>query len=65
MLTKLPLLLTALAALAFGVAVLTSVGDFNILNTPAEGYSRASANLALVAIALSVLKSREEVPAEG
>ena len=43
-------LLLALAALTFVVAVITNfVGD--ILAT-AEGYSRASANLALMAIAL-------------
>jgi hypothetical protein len=42
--------LTALAALAFGMAVVTNfTGD---LLTTAEGFSRASANLALLAIAL-------------
>jgi hypothetical protein len=43
--------LTGLAALAFVLAVATNfVGP--LLNTPAEGYSRACTNLALLAIAV-------------
>ena len=45
--------LTGLAILAFVLAVLTNfMGP--VLNTPAEGYSRACTNLALLAIALVV-----------
>ena len=46
--------LTALAALAFLLAV---VSNFTgpILATPAEGFSRACSNLALLAIALVVV----------
>ena len=43
--------LIGLAALAFVLAVLAQFAG-PIVNTPAEGYSRASANLALLAIAL-------------
>ena len=47
---QLPKALTALAALAFVLAVVTNfTGD---LLATAEGFSRASANLALLAIAL-------------
>jgi hypothetical protein len=45
--------LTGLAILAFVLAVLTNFMGL-ILNTPAEGYSRACTNLALIAIALVV-----------
>jgi len=45
--------LTGFAALAFVLAVVTNfVGP--LLNTPAEGYSRACTNLAVLAIALVV-----------
>ena len=45
--------LTGLAALSFLLAIVTNfVGP--MLNTPAEGYSRACNNLALLAIALVV-----------
>ncbi len=43
--------LTGLAALAFVLAIVTNFTGV-LLNTPAEGYSRASTNLALLAIAL-------------
>ncbi|MGH7578996.1 MAG: hypothetical protein ACREM9_02400 [Gemmatimonadales bacterium] len=46
-------LLTALAVLAFVMAVVTNFTGA-LLNTPAEGYSRACTNLALLAIALVV-----------
>ena len=49
----LPKVLTGLALLAFALAVVTNfLGP--MLNTPAEGYSRACTNLALLAIALGV-----------
>ncbi len=44
-------MLTGLAALAFVLAVVTNFTGV-LLNTPAEGYSRACTNLALLAIAL-------------
>lgn len=43
--------LIALSALAFVLAVVASFGG-PIVNTGAEAYSRASTNLALIAIAL-------------
>jgi hypothetical protein len=46
--------LTALAALAFVLAVLSSFAG-PIVQTTAEAYSRASSNLALLAIALCVV----------
>jgi hypothetical protein len=46
--------LTALAALAFVLAVASNFLGV-LLNTPAEGYSRACNNLALLAIALVVV----------
>lgn len=50
---NLPKALTGLAFLAFLLAVVTNfMGP--ILNTPAEGFSRACTNLALLAIALVV-----------
>jgi hypothetical protein len=45
--------LTGLAFLAFLIALAAQFGG-PILNTPAEGYSRASTNLALLAIAFVV-----------
>jgi hypothetical protein len=56
---NLMLALTGLAALAFALAVVSSLmGPFGPV--PAEGYSRASTNLALLAIAL-VLTSKDSV----
>ena len=49
--------LTALAALAFVMAVLTHFAG-PILGTYAEAYSRACSNLALLAIALIVVFER-------
>ena len=49
--------LTALAALAFVMAVSTHFGG-PILRTYAEAYSRACSNLALLAIALIVVFER-------
>jgi hypothetical protein len=48
--------LVALSAVAFLVAVAVTVGSTMKLlpGVPAEGYSRASSNLALLAIALSL-----------
>jgi hypothetical protein len=45
--------LTGLAALSFVLAVVTNFVGV-LLNTPAEGYSRACTNLALLAIALVI-----------
>jgi hypothetical protein len=45
--------LVGLSALAFGLAVVTNYGDVMPFPlTTSEGFSRASANLALLAIAL-------------
>lgn len=46
--------LTALAALAFVLAVVTHFFGPVILGTQPEAYSRAASNLALIAIALVV-----------
>jgi hypothetical protein len=46
--------LTGVAVLAFLLAVVTNFTG-PILNTPAEGYSRACSNLALLAIAVAVV----------
>jgi len=48
---NLPKVLTGLAVLAFVLAVVTNFTGA-LLGTPAEGYSRACTNLALIAIAL-------------
>ena len=48
---NLPKVLTGLAVLAFVLAVVTNFTGA-LLGTPAEGYSRACTNLALLAIAL-------------
>ena len=49
--------LTALAALAFGLAVLTHFAG-PMVGTYAEAYSRACSNLALLAIALIIVFER-------
>ena len=46
--------LIALSCLAFIIAVLGSMIHFDFLGTDPEGFSRASNNLALIAIALAV-----------
>ncbi len=54
--SALPKVLTGLAALAFVLAVFTNfVGPF--VHVGAEGFSRASTNLALLAIALVLISS--------
>jgi hypothetical protein len=55
--TTLAKTLTALAALAFVLAVLTNFTG-PIMGTVAEGFSRACNNLALLAIALTVAFER-------
>ena len=54
--------LIGLAALAFILAVLGSLFDSSILGTAPEAYSRASANLALLAIAVSVCLKHGPTP---
>jgi hypothetical protein len=46
--------LTGLAVLAFVLAIVTNFSG-GLLNTSAEGYSRACSNLALLAIAVAVV----------
>lgn len=52
---NLPKVLIGLAALAFVLAVISSLTGESIVKTPAEAFSRASTNLALIAIALLLL----------
>lgn len=47
--------LVGLAALAFVLAVIGSLTDFYLLGVSPEAYSRASNNLGIIAIALSLL----------
>jgi hypothetical protein len=58
---NLPKVLIGLAALAFVLAVISSLTGEPILTTRAEAFSRASSNLALIAIALLLL-DRNRVP---
>jgi phage-related holin len=55
--------LIALAAIAFILAVASALFHSAIVRVTAEGYSRASANLALIAIALLLVRrhGRKEV----
>jgi hypothetical protein len=46
--------LIGLSILAFIIAVLGSVFNFDLLGVDPEGYSRACSNIALVAIALAL-----------
>jgi hypothetical protein len=46
--------LIGLSILAFVIAVLGSVFNFDLLGVDPEGYSRACSNIALVAIALAL-----------
>ena len=46
--------LIALSIIAFVIAVLGSVFNFDLLGVDPEGYSRACSNLSLVAIALAL-----------
>ena len=51
--TQLAKTLTGLAALAFALAVVSNyIGLLPVITTSAEGYSHASTNLALIAIAI-------------
>jgi ACR3 family arsenite efflux pump ArsB len=52
---NLPKVLIGLAALAFVLAVIVSLTGEPIMRTRAEAFSRASNNLALIAIALLLL----------
>jgi hypothetical protein len=60
--TALAKTLTALAALAFVLAVLTHFAG-PIMGTYAEAFSRACSNLALLAIALTVVFGNRRLPA--
>jgi hypothetical protein len=51
--------LIGLAALAFVLAVLATLFGLNIMNVAAEAFSRASTNLALLAIALSLVSGKK------
>ena len=51
--------LIGLAALAFVLAVVLSIFSIGILHVGAEGFSRASTNLALLAIALSLVSGKK------
>ncbi len=53
--------LIGLAGLAFLLAVVVSQGG-SLFGVPAEGFSRASNNLALIAIALLVIDKRDANP---
>jgi hypothetical protein len=46
--------LIGLSILAFMIAVLGSVFNFDLMGVDPEGYSRACSNIALVAIALAL-----------
>ena len=52
--------LITLSCLAFIIAVLGSVFSISLLNTTPEGFSNASNNLALIAIALAVCFKAEK-----
>jgi hypothetical protein len=54
--------LIGLAALAFILAVLGSLFEASLLGTSPEAYSRASTNLALLAIAATVCLKNESTP---
>ena len=47
--------LIGLSILAFVIAVLRSVFNFDLLGVDPEGYSRACNNIALIAIALALV----------
>jgi len=51
--------LIGLAALAFVLAVVAAIFNFGIIHVGAEGFSRASTNLALLAIALSLVSGKK------
>ena len=56
---KFIIVLIGLAALSFLLAVLTAFSGIFIIRIPAEAYSRACTNLALIAIALSLLSKKK------
>lgn len=60
------LVLVGLAALAFILAVLSSLFGFRLVGTSPEGYSRACTNLALLAIGLRMIfkDSMDPLPME-
>ena len=51
--------LIGLAALAFVLAVVASISSIGILRVAPEGFSRAATNLALLAIALSLVSEKK------
>ena len=50
-------LLIGAAAVAFFIAVFGSIFNIDLLGVDPEGYSRASNNIALIAIAISLKKA--------
>jgi len=51
--------LIGLSALAFVMAVVVALSGVSVLGAHAEGFSRACSNLALLAIALSLMPGRK------
>ena len=54
--------LVALSVIAFFIAVLGSIFNFDFLGVDPEGYSRACNNIILIAIALAVCFKPENKP---
>ena len=54
--------LVALSVIAFFIAVLGSIFNFDFLGVDPEGYSRACNNIILIAIALAVCFKLENKP---
>ena len=52
--------LIILSAIGFALAVIGALFNLNILNVSPEGFSNASNNLALIAIALAVCLKKEK-----
>ena len=52
--------LIALSCIAFVIAIICSLFGFNFIGTSSEGFSRASGNLALIALALAVCFKTEK-----
>lgn len=52
--------LSGLAALAFVLSVFANFGLLGFVQISSEGYSRASANLALLAVAWAIVDRRRE-----
>ena len=57
--------LVGLAALSFVVGVIVGFMGGGIMGFPAESFSRACDNLALVAIALMLMGSKGQTPTPG